>query len=121
MSKVALFVAALVLTPVLGGCFGGEASGMFTDSNQVAHDGRPAPGAGDYGDHLGGGAEYTLNRFGHSAHTLHWMFLHTNAEDVPYETWADDQLPRALYTMSKTVDVNLLNYDWDDPFVGKKW
>jgi hypothetical protein len=122
MSKNALLLAALVLVPCLGGCFAGEAGGIISgDENMVAHDGRPIPGNGNYGDHVGGWGETTVNRFGHAAHSLHWMFLNTNSEDVPYETWWDDQLPRSMTTIGKTVDTHLFNYDWDDPFLGSKW
>ncbi len=122
MSKNALMIAALLLVPVLGGCFAGEAGGIVAgDENRITHDGRPIPGNGDYGDHLGQWATVQGNKLGHSLNSLQWMFLHTNTEDVPYETWWDDQLPRSMNTMGQTVDNHLLNYDWDDPFMGSKW
>lgn len=121
MSKHALVLAGLLLIPVLGGCFSGEAVGAFSDENQISHDGRPSPGNNDYGEHLGGWATTQWNKSVHSAHTLHWLFLNTNSEDVPYETYFGDQLPRSMNTMGKTFDHHLFNYDWDDPFNGERW
>jgi len=121
MSKKACLVVLAVVLPSLGGCFSGEAYGVVTDDNTYSNDGRPAPGNNDYGDHLGGWGETQLNNLAHAGHSLHWILLHTNSEDVPYERWHDDQLPRAMFTIGKTFDLAFLNYDWDDPFMGERW
>ena len=123
MSKCALKLVALLAAslPFVGGCASGEVTQIVTDDNQVALDGRPAPGNGDVGAHWGGYFGAQWNHLGHAAHTVRWAFFNTNSENVPYETYFDDQLPRSMYTIGKTIDVNLLNYDWDDPFNGERW
>jgi hypothetical protein len=122
MSKFAFVLAAVVLLNLAGGCASGEiANQACCDDHLVAHDGRPIPGNGDYGEHFGQWGETQWNKFGHTGHTLNWMFLNTNSEDVPYETFWCDQYPRSMTTIGKTVDLHFFNYDWDDPFLGERW
>ena len=121
MSKNALVLASLVLIPALGGCLAGETVGVFSDETQIANDGRPTPGNNDALAHLGNWGTAQWNKSVHSANTLHWMFFNTTAEDVPYETYFGDQLPRSMNTISKTFDHHLFSYDWDDPFNGERW
>jgi hypothetical protein len=121
MSKYA-FLASLALVVALGGCASGElANQQCCDENLVSCDGRPIPGNGDYGVHLEGWADTQLNRLGHTAHTLNYMFLATNSEDVPYEQFWCDRFPKSMTNMSKTFDMHFFNYDWDDPFNGERW
>src|SRR5689334_23567357 len=122
MSKTAFLLASLVLIPFLGSCASGElANQACCGENLTANDGRPMPGNGDYFEHFDEWSETQWNKVVHSGHSLHWMFMNTNSEDVPYERFFCDQFPRSMTTIGKTVDVHLLNYDWDDPFLGERW
>ncbi len=116
MSKLSL-VACAALLITLGGCVSGEAYGVFTDDNATTLNGEPVSGNNDYGAHVSNYVTSQGTHLEHAFKTAGLWLLNTNFEYPPYETFLDDQMPRAMWTIEKTVDVHLFNYDWDDPFL----
>ncbi len=116
MSKLTL-VACALFAFTLSGCFSGEAYGIATDENAITMDGGPVPGNNDYPDHFGKYWEAQGDHLAHAFKTFALWSLNTNYEYPPYETFFEDQEPRAMWTIGKTFDVHLFNYDWDDPFL----
>ncbi len=52
----------------------------------------------------------------HAGNTMKYMFLNTNSNFAPYDTWYPTQMTRSKTNMHSTLDLHLFNFDWDDPF-----
>jgi len=129
MSKIALALSLSALTLV--GCAVGVAS-AGTGTNKTS-DGAPIAGNGRYmgpnhsenfstGHTMWGqlGDSYTSS-YRHIRGSIGYYLLNTNYEFPPYETFWDDQLPRATGDIGKTLDRHLFNFDWNDPYSSSRY
>jgi hypothetical protein len=97
MKILGVLVIAVLLTGFAGCAFvGGDVADNYT----------PQPPAGEtaYGGNIGRGL-----------HTLEYVFLNTNSQLPPYETFGES-FQRGLTTSFQTVDWALWDYDWGDPY-----
>lgn len=83
----------------------------------VANDHTPTPGHGKYGAYWATRANSMFHHVGHAGYTMKYLFLNTNSDLPPYDSWYPEQMQRSKTTIHKTFDTFLFNFDWDDPYV----
>jgi hypothetical protein len=102
-------IAILALATFAGGC---SVSPVW---ETTAGDHTPVPGNSNLDEYW----KFRGNSFGdsvtHAGHTLKYLFLNTNSDLPPYDTFGE-QLQRDKTTIHKTFDTFLFGADWDDPY-----